>query len=506
MEIKVYPITEKDTLEDLIRIIRESPAQRIVLLAEAGCPALRETINLRLLRFYSDERQVELVVIARDPVIRREAEREGLYRPDFDGRSGGLNEADDQLALEFAAHSEEGPGKSAVVRRPVPALRPNFGRLITASAAAFFTLLLGAYLFFSPRVTVAVYPVVESRQLTVQAQLSPDYAETMLAQNRLPGRVIERRSQAEYSLPATGKKTVGYKPATGKVTFYNGLAKPFVIPKGTEISTASGIVFVTVKDGMVPAKTRKTVLNVVTGENYGQLDLPVEAVRKGVGGNVPRNTLTKLPGNLGKQLQVTNFAPAFGGEDRQIPVVTQEDIARCVSEVRRQMELAGPDEIRRAVGPEYAFLPELVSVRSLETTPSCQAGDEADQVSVKLVYAVKTTAISKSSLYKYIKLQLHRSLPPYLVLAGDPVRIVSITAKPGSEPSHDLSIQAETTVHGRLDRARIINQIAGRPVAEARTGLNSLPEIGRFELRAPSGMTHIPRLHFQIRLLFPSSR
>jgi hypothetical protein len=503
LEIKIYPITEHYTLEDIIRIIRESPARRIVLLAETTCPALREPINLRLLRFYSDERQVELIIIARDPVIRREAERVGLYRSGLEKQDGtGLK--DPQLVLEFAANAEDGPAKTNHHSRARTASRPVvFGRLLTATAVAFVTLLTGAYFLFAPRVSIVAYPKVENRALDVKARISPSFTEKMLEADRLPGRVIERRCQAEYTVAATGRISIGFRPASGVATLFNGSAKPIVVPKGTELISKSGAVYLTVKDTLVPGKTRKTLMNVITGENYGQANVAVEAAQKGKSGNLPKNSLTKIQGKLGKLLQVTNFSPIIGGEDRELPVVTDADLERCRFEVERQMNIAASDEVRNVVGADYVFLPELVSARPLELTPSCKSGDEQEQVTVKLVYAVKATIIDKSILYKYINLKYRQNLPEYLAPAGGMVRIRSISAQPGKGRIHGISLRAETPVKGRLNQNRIIGQVMGKSIPQARAAMATLPEVGRFEIQAPRGMTRMPRFRFQIRLILP---
>ncbi|HEX2952737.1 MAG TPA: baseplate J/gp47 family protein [Bacillota bacterium] len=501
MEIKVYPITEEYTLEDVIRIIRESPARRIVLLVETSCPALKEPINLRLLRFYSDERQVELVVIARDPAIRREAEREGLYRSGLDQNRVALQ--DPQLALEFAANAENGPPKLSRQGRSRTSGRPAvFGRLMTATVVALMTVLTGAYLLFAPRVSIVAYPKVENRALHIEAQVSPAFTAKMLEEDRLPGRVIERRCEAEYSVAATGSKTIGFRAASGNVTFFNGNSKPVIVPKGTELDSKSGIAYLTVKDLLVPAKKRKTLMNVITGENYGQADVPVEAVQKGKRGNLPRNSLTKIQGKLGKILQVTNFAPIMGGEDREFPIVTEADLERCSAELNNQMSIAAPDEVRRSVGEGYLFLPELVTARPLELTPTCKAGDEQEQVSVKLVYAVKATIIDKVILSKYINMKYRQNLPTFLAPAGGMVRILSISAQPGRGHIHAVSLQVETPVKGRLDKNRIIGRVVGKSLREAGESLSALPEVGRFKIQAP-GMTHMPRFRFQIRVILP---
>ena len=93
MEIKVYPISGTEDLEDLIRLLRQATADRIILFAEGESPSLRDASNLRMLRYYAQERGFELFVITHDPIARREAERLGLYRWDMQDPLGENDDA-----------------------------------------------------------------------------------------------------------------------------------------------------------------------------------------------------------------------------------------------------------------------------------------------------------------------------------------------------------------------------------------------------------------------------
>jgi hypothetical protein len=508
LEIKVYPISEKDSIEDLIRFIRQSQAERIVLFAEGRCPVLRDAINLRLIRYYSEERGVETVVIAKDPEIRKAAERVGLYRNDMDD---GTLPTDSQLALEFAAPSDD----NSEVTTQNPKQRPNtlsvsgrpfMGRMLTAIAFACMALVIGIYALLSPRVTLVVYPVTEDKSLIVQPRLSIALTEKDLEKDGLPGRKIEYRGNAEHVTRSTGKKTVGYRSAKAKVTFINSQAKSIIVPKGTELLAKSGVAFVTLKDTLVPAKSRKEVMGVVTGETYGQSDAEVEAVEKGTSGNVPRRTIKKISGRLSRELQVVNFGPAIGGENRQVSIVTEEDTNRATEEAKRQMELAAPEELKNAMGNGFIFLPELVAVQPFQSIVSGKPGDQSEQVRVTVSYSATAVVLSQATVYKYLNLQFHRELPTYLKLSGEKYRIKSIAARPGSDGFHQLTIQAETKVKGNLDRRRILRQILGKETSEAREDLAQLPEVGKYNIQAPDTMKRLPRFGFQVRLVLPATR
>jgi hypothetical protein len=501
LEIKVYPISGTEDLEDLIRLLRQATADRIILFAEGESPSLRDASNLRMLRYYAQERGFELFVITHDPIARREAERLGLYRWDMQDP---LGENDDayQMGLEFAAPAEEKPVVPPVAagRRPFASRLVN-GRLISALIVAGITLFFALSLLFAPQVTLIAYPVMENQRFTTEAKLSPGYSEKEISKGRLPGKAFVHAGTIRFATAVSGRKRVGFRPAVGKVTVVNGMARSMVLPKGTRVLGKSGTVYVTREDVLVPPKSRQTVSGLVTGEVYGQVDVEIEAVEKGTVGNTPANSITKFDSKLAKGLQVTNFRAITGGEDRQVPVVTQADLERCRTELLRQMELAATDEIRAMVGEGYVFLPELVWVTPGELILHGQVGEEMEQVDGELHYTAKTVAVAKKVLLEYMKAQFQKELPPYLEPVGDKVLLSAVTARPGKDNRHSLELQGSIKVRGRLDKKRLLQSILGKDVASARIMLASFPELGRYELRMPKSMKTLPGWEPKIRVI-----
>lgn len=500
LEIKVYPISASECLEDLIRLLRQATADRVVLYAEDESPALRDASNLRMLRFYAEERGIELLVITHDPVARREAERMGLYRSDMQDPAEVYVDGP-QAGLELAAPAEE---VSRV--RPAPFFgkwrgRKVNGSLVSAVIVGTITLFFALSLLLAPKVTLVAYPVMENQKFTVEAKLSPEYSAKETDRGRLSGKTFFFQGNTKFSMPVSGRQKVGFRAAAGRVTVVNGMARSVVIPKGTRVLGRSGTVYVTRQDVLVPAKTRKTVAGLVTGENYGQVDVEIEAIEKGTKGNSPANTIAKFDSQLAKGLQVTNFRAIAGGEDRQETVIAEDDLKRCQTELQRQMELAAPDEIRAKVEDGYVFLPELVWVSPGSFGLTGQPGELKEQIGGELSYTVKTVAVAKTVLLGFMKTRFEKDLPTYLEPVGERIRIAEVTARPGDKNAHSLQIQGDIMVRGRLDQKRLIQSIIGKDLDSARRTLAGLPELSRYELRAPKGMKTLPGWERNIRVI-----
>ena len=75
---EVIPVKKDDTVQGLIQKIRETPASRVILFSNGRVPLLRHEINLRLLKFYSEEEEKTLILVIRDRAAEKAARRLGI--------------------------------------------------------------------------------------------------------------------------------------------------------------------------------------------------------------------------------------------------------------------------------------------------------------------------------------------------------------------------------------------------------------------------------------------
>lgn len=75
---EVIPVKKDDTVQGLIQKIRETPASRVILFSNGRVPLLRHEINLRLLKFYSEEEEKTLILVIRDRAAKKAARRLGI--------------------------------------------------------------------------------------------------------------------------------------------------------------------------------------------------------------------------------------------------------------------------------------------------------------------------------------------------------------------------------------------------------------------------------------------
>ncbi|HBR29786.1 MAG TPA: hypothetical protein DD789_10175, partial [Firmicutes bacterium] len=74
----VVPVEREDTIQALVGKMRESPSPRIIIFSPTRALFLRSEINLRLLKYYSEEENKELVLVVKDRTVKKIATKLGL--------------------------------------------------------------------------------------------------------------------------------------------------------------------------------------------------------------------------------------------------------------------------------------------------------------------------------------------------------------------------------------------------------------------------------------------
>jgi len=343
----IYYLDIDDEITSAAARIRDSSDSRIALVLSGGSRVATSRINFRLLAREARQRNKRLAIITADASVQsvaRSAElpvyatvneyerseaaaaRRAHGMPPFE-TGAALDELAMTVAPGGAAGRPAGQGAPRYAGRP-PAVTYSPGRpriswpLVAGAALLVLAVLAGTAFFFYPSATVVVTLRQETLgPMTVSVNIDPGIAAANDQALKVPGLNKAFPVEASDTFDATGQNVVD-TAASGTVTF-TSINTVFAVPiiAGTQISTTSGVAFVTTKTVTVakaPFATRTTV------------DAPVQAVQKGSAGNVPAGRIVKLPADLvAAQVTVTNANPTTGGAHTVTPMVVQGDIDRA---------------------------------------------------------------------------------------------------------------------------------------------------------------------------------
>lgn len=503
---EVIPVERDETIHGLIRKMRESMSPRIIIYSPTRVSFLRNEINLRLLKYYSEEEEKELVLVVKDRAVKRNAVKMGIQVQDkLEAETESKPEVyQNHLPIEL----EEMAAEAVPVREeeaPLTVTPFTGGRLLLALGVAGFSLLVAVYLLFRPRLNIIVHPATRDHLFRTGATVSVNFGEREVLQGNLPLKIREKQDELSVSLATTGRKRVGHVPARGNVVFINSGANPIIVPKGTVVATKSGTKFVTTKPVVVPKKSTRYELGVPTGENYGQAEVEVEAVELGTIGNVERQMITVIEGHLANTLHVINPQRFTSGEDRLVPVVQEEDLRRAEQEAKRQVALRAESEVQELAEEGYLLLPELMATEIGQFRAEQPVGTESNSLTVKVAYKLSAPLLSKTHLYKWLEQKMYQTIPAGFRPVTNEIACREVKAE-GSIEAAKINVLAAAKIRGQIDRDKVMQVVAGKTLPQAKEALTAFPEVGLVEFTSKHDVEVVPKHSYQVRLIVPSER
>ncbi len=484
------------TIEQLVKEIINQPERKIVIEVIADSTVIKNEINLRLLKFYTEEDDKELIIQADDPGVLSLAQRLGistlkeneldLGEQDYDSFDEGENEV--AATPEYEKPVKEGASRWS-------------GQWITAVLILIFTLGLALWFFMQPKAVVTVFPKFQDLQFTANVKISSHFNDEDILKGGIPAQVLTKEANIQIQTITTGKKLIGVEAAVGKAFFTNSTNQPVVLPKGTVLIGKNGVRFLTDHDVLVPQKKVKFESGIEVGTTYGRAEVGITAQQKGTVGNQPAKSITRIDGKYQRLVKVINPAPTMSGMDKQVSIVTLEDVKKGEAEARQQMQLVGQDAITALTGNEYLYLPDLTKSEVTKISYSHNIGAECDVLQTNLEYRISVLAPARTGIYKFLTKQLDYNLPSSFQSTGQKVDLISTSVTQVGEQWADLNIEGKGRIRGVLNPQNIKSLIRGKSIEKAKTVLLGRNEIASVKI-AGSG-TKLPGYGFQIKVLMP---
>lgn len=490
---KTIIVRDGETINSVVRRIRNTVENSVILKSDGADDLLLNEVNLRLIRYYADEDGKQVVIESANPAVRRLCQSVGLFGPG-PVISEYIDAAQSDLYLEHASASLEGAPVPAISR---PKHRPIWIWLLPLAVMAAISVWM--LLWANPGATVIIHPAVRQMVTDIRVEASVGLKKPDLKTRRLPATLIERQDEIVFTVPTTGRATVGFTASRGIVAFINDNPSPVTVPKGTIVATRNGVRFATTKEIVVPRRTVELFAGVPAGLKAGQAEVAIECTEKGIMGNVTARRIQMLQGPLADKLRVVNPEPAFGGDDRQIRVVSRDDLERGKLEASNQALAAANGILSQLVGKRMLF-DELISVDIQSVQASHEVNDETAEIKMTATFRASTIVVDREVLAKLVSGCLATTLPPSFGLAESSVRLTEVVAAPKGLRGAVLHVSVESRVFGIVDSGKISRGLLGRTDAEARQYLSGIEEVGQYKMRVPrSG--RLPRWSPRLRVI-----
>jgi hypothetical protein len=477
-------------------------ASRVLLVWPVNYELFDRKIDLVMIKRTCTSQGSRLGIVCDDPVVCEEAEE--LQIPIFESVNKAMRKGWDRRRRRwFTSPQPEMPEDMPTmeelrVNRPVPDREwqlPLYARILILLAGVLAV--LSICLFILPSAEVKVYPMSQAQELTVDFTVESG---TGGAANPgiLHGEAITTSVESEASRKATGKTHAPDAKARGTLSFTNLTA--------TEINIkAKTIVFNTANPPV-----RYTLLNdaVIPGE--GTLDgVEIEAIYAGESGNTLPNTITRMDGETGLQVQMTNPSAVSGGTDRDIPAPSTDDIVALRADLQTRAVNQAEEKFTAELKPEQILLASSIRAGKIENellTP--QAGEAGVTARIKQSAEYTALVIDHRQFAEQAGalLKANRLLPGWQLSTRQPMDIQIISQE---YDRVNNSVKLKATIKGQMipivDMSNIRKVITGRErsLASAMISILVLTDKPASIETWPSWMPILPLIESRINVTTP---
>ncbi|HEX2142545.1 MAG TPA: hypothetical protein VHK28_09805 [Candidatus Limnocylindria bacterium] len=507
-----------DEVTTVVRRLRETDVNRVVLVAPGRSKVAGSAVSLRLLAAVAAEEERELALVA-DAAGRGLAGEAGI--PSFatvaeasaDGATpleapppsrarihvvrGDEATSAVPVAAAPAAAAEETQAVRLAPAAPV-AVAPRAAaggmgatrlpRALIGAAVALVLLAGAAIAAAAPSATITIVPgtvPIGPRAIEVRPPLQVPETDTL---------------EVSREGAASGER-VERTAAAGTVTFLNWNTVRVEVPEGTELSVAGGTRFVTTQTVEVPNGQFTPQGTVQAGE----ASAPVLAAEPGPGGNVAaeaidtvesRNVMVFLRGfpNNPRRL-VVNPAATAGGSEEHIPVVLQEDVDAVAGQVAAELTRLRDEAF--AGEPERIY-PPMEPPRPAVEIPDGLVGSEGQETfSLTGTLAYARPYVLRDDAEEAARGEL---LADPAAPAGTTLLSETVSVELGDARLEGAEVVVEAVVAARavhdLDTDAIRERVTGLTEPEVRQALG---DIGQVEVELwPGWVDRVPRLPFRV--------
>ncbi len=499
----VMRVAPGDDPDQVLRAVSRQGLAGVVLVVGSAGTSMTGSVDLKRLARQVREWPRSLTLVSTDRIVRAAARSEGLHAvPSLDGR-GHL-----QRLVEFPLRATGRIARMAAGGR-VPERYtdlPARARDVILGPVMFLAILgvvVGAFLYLLyPSVDVALRLANTRPVVRIKAVAEPALNLVDVARGRVPARIVQTEVTDSRRAPATGRRTVPVRRASGQITLINLTAGSIYLPAGTMAATADGRKYPTVVDVNVSATTG-------SGEQReeGKLTVAVAAEVNGAGGNLGSGNVDRIEGPLMFSLEVEQPGAIAGGTDRESVYVTETDrqnlrdgllndlIARADTDLKTGVE---PGEIMR-VWPLGAQNPTVV-----EASFDAAVDQEVDEVWLDLRVRFFATVFKEDDLRDLVRATLVGDVPgeePEFELVGDSL-VVGLPEVGGViSGAVAVTVEGSGVVRRRIDTGAIRDDLLDLLMGEADAYLGSLEGVETYEFRYwPVHVERTTRLPFRLNV------
>jgi hypothetical protein len=492
MKTQIITLESHDDLISVRDRMSWAKSPRILLVWPKYEKITLRPVDLRILQEHARYLGADLGVVTHRSNVRRDAQGFGI--PVF--------------ASSAAAQREEWHTRRPVNRRANRNVQPQLRALRdqvrvkeadwrskSAARVGFFTVGVLAVLtittLFIPRATIKITPISKQQIVTLPVTANTAFKAIGIA-GSVPAHEITITVSGTQAARINSQTSIPQDKASGIARFKNLTQQDITIPAGTVIYSVGATTahFTTLNDTHLIGKANAIV------------EVPIEAVEAGAGGNLPANSLQVIDGSVSLSASVTNPEPTTGGSDRVATAPTEDDRIRVRSVLINLLMTQAQQQISESIGAKSLLLADTLKMgQPSEETYDPPAGQPGNLLTLTLRVPFDAQYLSADDLTQLGEITLNASEPEgFIPIPGTlTFKMVGTPVVDESGTSH-FDLRVERTSKYQIDLlqanalARGLSPKAAARVLQTRLPLASPPKI----ILSPSWWPWLPLIPFGI--------
>lgn len=407
-------------------------ASRVLLVWPVNYAVFDRKIDLVTIKRICKSQGSRLGIVCDDPVVCKEAEE--LSIPVFESVNRAMRKGWDRRKRKMSALSIPDDFLQSVDIESLRVQKSGNGKgkplaigmriaMLTAGVLSVMALVL----VLLPSATVRVFPMAQTIEMNVefQVQASPGGASNP---GILRGEFVEIVVDGETSGPTTGTTYAPDKKARGAISITNRSDKDIELPGGTIVlnNAASPVRYQIIQDISVPA-----------GGNVSGIE--IEALYAGKEGNSDKNSITRIDGEPGLHLELTNPEPVSGGSEKSLPSPSTDDIRLLRETMEKKLQMEVERQLSSQLKSDEVLLPSSIhktANKVEEIKPEVGQVGTTVKLSVKDEYSALVIHFSELQAQAKALLEANRIIPGWTITEREPL-LVEIT---GQEYNHSAKM------------------------------------------------------------------
>jgi len=353
LKTKIITLESHDNLISVRDKLSWAKTPRILLVWPKYEKVSLRLLDLKILQRHADSLGAQLGLVTRWNNVRRDAE--SLNIPVFDSTAS----AQKDVWLESPPRKRRIPKPPQVdlrkkrdeVRIQEPAwVKSLLGRIILFAIGVLSVLVLAG--LFIPRAQVTLFPESKLVSAVIPVQASLSFNSVSL-NGAIPAQEIFVIVDVEKIKVVTSQIAIPKTKAKGFVQFQNLSSSEVTIPAGTIVATVDLIRFETLNRTILQGGVNQIV------------EVPIQAVNAGEGGNVEAESIISIEGPLGLSMTVTNPESISGGEDENAIGANENDRAILREETLNELRLLAETQMRTELADKDFLIVDTLELKEI---------------------------------------------------------------------------------------------------------------------------------------------